>query len=185
MANWAQTDYVIEGPEDILDRIEKAIEKHGVRLDSSDNWEGNILDTLGIEFENDNNYMRGFIEDSTRLSDKSLSLYAEEAWGPTDFSHVLENNLPVKVYFQVEEPGCEVYATNDKDGKHFPDRYVIDMNYYGNWDTEYFHRKEDVMEYIRNRTDGKICTEEDIDKFNEEHETGDDFISIHEVEIVD
>ena len=31
-----------------------------------------------------------------------------------------------KVYYREEEPGCDVYYTNDDTGNYFPERYFLD-----------------------------------------------------------
>lgn len=49
MANWADTNYVIEGPEEVLKKLYKALEHHETAEGSSSDWEGNVLKALGIE----------------------------------------------------------------------------------------------------------------------------------------
>ena len=121
MANWARTDYRIEGNQKDLQEIynlckafdnsERPVMEDGASKD----WEGNIILALGIE--KGESYLRGFIQ-SCELSDGLLCIEAEEAWGATDFRHLLEKHYNgMKVYYIVEEDGCEVYATNDIDGK--------------------------------------------------------------------
>ena len=195
MANWAYTDYVVEGNIETIKRIYGAILKHPVQKDSHEDWEGNILHALNIDFENmkigdSEPYMRGFIQqDTVEMSDSTLTFSAEEAWGATDFADVLNEKMEdIKVFFYVQEEGMEVYATNDKEGKYFPDRFYVDTCIDGNYDSDYFKTEEKLYEWLSRKTDGKVTDGESIDKFNEEFENSDgydsNFIRIHEIEIV-
>lgn len=196
MANWASTDYVIEGSKEGIQRIYDAIKNHPVQEDSAENWEGNVLHALNLNFEkmkiNDSTpYMRGFIqEDTVELIDNILTFGAEEAWGATDFADVLNIRLrDIKVFFCVVEPGCEVYATNDREGKYFRNKWYADVCINGEYDTDYFTTTESMLEWLEKKTYGKIKTIDDIDKFNEEYEEegkeDENFICIHEFSIVD
>ena len=130
MANWASTSYRIEGKQEDLKTLNELINEFmdGKRPVMEDNaskdWEGNVALELG---ENTKGYyLRGFIQ-TCELEDDVLSIEAEEAWGATDFRHILEKHFEgMKVYFIVEEEGGEVYATNDKEGRFFDYRFLVD-----------------------------------------------------------
>ena len=198
MANWASTAYAIEGPKETLQKIEKAILEHPVEEGSSEDWEGNVLTALGIEWENKKPdgtgyYMRGFIRMDVEpwyTESGTLRFDAEEAWGATDLNEVLEKNIPdIKVFYVVEEPGEEVYATNDKEGKYFPDRYYVDTCIDGNYQSEYFQFESSVYKWLHDITDGRVNSEEGVEKFNSDYEDSDaddeNFIYIHKFAIVD
>ena len=192
MANWAYTSYAVEGPGETLERIEQAILHPDIEEDSAESWEGNVLRALGIEWKQDRSdggyYMRGFIQDKPWFNGDTLMFYAEEAWGVTDLNEVLEKNLPgVKVYYQVEEEGEEIYATNDKEGKYFPERYYVDICAGDCYDSDYFTTEENVWDYLSRVSDGKITTQEDVDAFNQkaEEECSDEYIKIHKFTIVE
>lgn len=190
MANWAITNYVIEGPKEVLHRIYNAILHHDVEGQSDENWEGNTLVALGIEWDRRNptgKYMRGFIDKhSVDLRKDVLMFEAEEAWGATDFNEVLEENLPVKVYYNVEEPDCGLYATNDKEGKYFRDRWFVDTCIDGDYNAEYFTEEKYVYEWLSDITNGRIKCGKDVNEFNESQDKDeDDFISIYEFKIID
>lgn len=197
MPNWAYTSYAVEGPKETLQKIEQAILHHPVVENSSGDWEGNVLEALDIKWvsrdqDRENGlYMRGFIHEKPWWIDDShsaLRFCADEAWGATDLNEALEQNLPVKVFYSVEEEGEGIYATNDKEGKYFPDRLYIDTCIDGNYESEYFPTDEEALEWLRGHTKGKIKDWDDIDKFNEEHENNntddDNFIFVHEFKIV-
>lgn len=191
MANWASTSYVIEGPEETLKKIDEAIKQSisNPPEDAGEGWEGSILMTLGANKEDlDKFYIRGFIEESTINSPNEMQLYAEEAWGITDFYKILGKLLPdIKIYWVVESIEDEVFATNDKEGKHFNSRYIADA-YIGNTDYyEYFETEESLYSWISKITNGKINTPEKVEKFNDRAEDKglDDYIHIFKIEIVD
>jgi hypothetical protein len=193
MANWAITDYVIEGSKESLKRIYDAIKNHEVEEESDNNWEGNILNALGIDWDREL-YMRGFIRDIESINfnpdtDAVLPFYAEEAWGATDFNIALEEGIPdIKVYFSVIEEGGEVYATNDAEGKYFTDRYYVDTCIDGDYNSEFFSSEKSIYQWLSNITNGKIKSKEDVAKFNSESEDSDNYdenyIYIHEFKII-
>lgn len=179
MPNWCCTDYVIEGKKDTLDKIYEAIENHSVKEGSSEDWEGNILETLGIDYAN--HFIRGFIEDSN-LDDDSISIYATEAWARTDFAELLLSKFQdIDVYWKAEEPGMDIYETNDSEGKYFPERYLVDILTPDDYIQEYFELKEDVYKYIEDHTGCRT------DKEIEEYNSKDDYhsITIHEFKVYD
>lgn len=193
MANWASTTYAVEGPKETLQKIEEAILNHPVAEGSDENWEGNILKALDVDWEaiihnGKGLYMRGFIEkDSVTYDDNgALRFWAEEAWEVTDFNKALESKFKdIKVYYSTEEPDSDVFATNDKKGKYFPDRFYADTCINDNYQMEYFTKESSVYEWLSKITDGKIKTKEDVDEFNGDVKNIDDFISIHEFVVVE
>ena len=191
MANWAFTSYAIEGPKETLLKIEDAI-LHPTQPEGADEgWEGGILNTLGLTYEErgpggTGKYMRGFIRDEVSWcdDDRVIRFDAKEAWGITDFYEVLEENFPdIKVYWTTEESGCEVYATNDKEGKYFSDRVCVDTCIDDNYQMDYFTSEKAAYAWLSKITDGKITNKEQAEAFNKE-DHGDDFISVHLYEIV-
>lgn len=194
MANWAYTSYAIEGPKETLKIIKEAIKKHPVEEGSSENWEGNVLKALNIEWKpykagEGGYYMRGFIDDGPWWDRRALRFTAEEAWEITDFYKVLEDNFPtIKVYWSVEEPDSEIYATNDIRGVYFPDRFFVDTCIKGNYQSDYFITKEDVYTWLAKITEGEVTDEKEMEAFNEKHEElktdEDNFINIHKYTVV-
>ena len=205
MANWAWTDYVVEGPEETLQKIYDAFHHHEVEEGSTASWEGNILKALGITWKDrkiiskkkdgeitflktKGYYMRGFIQDAPYWdNDGNLRFSAEEAWGATDFHELLEMNFPdIKVYYFVEEG---IYATNDKEGKYFKNRFYADCCIDGEYFSEYFMHESDMFKWLYRITDGRVDTMEKADAFNEEYEDSEDsddnFIFIYKCSIVD
>lgn len=187
MANWASTAYAIEGPKEVLEEIRKAIVK---AIETKDNRyeEYKACDNLGITYEETKVRLGGLIEEEPGYDDKgALRIFAEERWGLQDFNELLEQKFPdIKVYWIVEESGCEVYATNDKEGKYFPERYWVDTCINGNYQSEYFQFESSVYKWLHDLTDGKVKCEKDVEAFNSDCEQDDeDFIIIHTFEVMD
>ena len=173
MANWASTSYAIEGSKSDLERVFNVINDFvksnvkPVEANASKKWEGNIVKALGATDEQmKNNYLRGFIQ-TYEIIDGVLHLEAEEAWGTSDFRHLLAKLLQeLIIYYIVEECGCEVYATNDYDGKYFTDSYYIDVCIDGDYLSEYFNMEERVLAYVAQLLKREAITMEDIDEWN-------------------
>ena len=192
MSNWASTSYRIEGRKEDLEKVYNVIDefmserRKPIEVNASSEWEGNIIRALGATDEQmKNNYLRGFIEEYEMDGD-IIRIEAEEAWGTTDFRQVLAQLMPeLTIYYIVEEPGCEVYATNDADGKYFPERFYVDAYVNGDYQSEYFETEEQAMTYVANLLGKEKVSKNELENWNECHEEDDNFIYIHEFEIVE
>ena len=194
MANWAFTDYVVEGPHETLAKIYEAI-KNPDTSEGDEGWEGGVLKALGITWEERTPdgkglYMRGFIQEEPSLGENTLEFYAQEAWGATDFNEALEGAFPdIKVFYKVGEEGGEVYATNDKEGKYFSERFYVDTAIDDEYDSEYFKDEESMWQWLTQRFQQKIHSMKDVEKWNEKHEElcddDENFINIYKFAIID
>lgn len=190
MANWASTSYQIEGSKEELKKLFDLIDgfvkgRLKPAWDAAQNWEGNIIQALGATEEQiSGNYLRGFIS-HYEMEDETIRMDAEEAWGATDFRYILRKLVPgLTIYYIVEEPGCEVYATNDVDAKYFTDRFKADGYVDGEYWDEYYCDKETALKHAAQLLKKECVTEDDIDKYNKEHEEDDNYIYIHEFKYV-
>ena len=193
MPNWASTNYVFkakdqEQAKDLHDKIDSLSKMTEPLVPNSFGvlWMGCLVNLLGGDWNKV--YCRGEIIDCN-LTDDHVSISCETAWGEMpEFRHFLEQQyLESKVFYQVEECGNEVYATNDADGEFFKDRYCLD-SYDG---LEYFETIEEAAKYI-----GEIIgkdlkpdlaeIEKEIDDYMEEHDNSDEYwMSFHKFEVVD
>ena len=187
MANMASVAYAIEGPQKDLEKILGAI---CLALTDKQHWtEYKACEYLGFsEKELDDKYLRGEIDDEPTLENGVLRFYVEERWGLQDFNELLEKKFPeIKVYWVVEESGYEVYATNDKEGKYFPERYWVDTAQDDIYCSEYFKNEESMWKWLNEKYGVK--SEEEVEAWNAKYEeTGDEcenFIFIHEFSIID
>ena len=180
MANYATTTYKIEGPTPILQNLHNMLEslRNGDIKPSQDypeDWEGTVIHLLGGSIKGYS--MRGTITDSN-FNDGVLTIYAEEAWSVTDFRHALTDVYPdLTVYFRTEECGCDVFISNDVDGKYFSEDCLLDACFDGDGYSEYFATYEDACQYLLERTGFS-----DPDKYNELNPDGDSFAYIHTFE---
>lgn len=190
MANWASTSYVIEGSKEDVSKVYKVIDdfmqgrKKPLTETASDDWEGNVVKALGATDKQMKKYLRGFIE-YYDFDGQVLRIDAEEAWGATDFYEVLSELMPdLTIYYIVEEPGCEVYATNDAEGKYFSDRFYVESAINNQYDHEYFTEEKEALDYVAKLINREHVTKEEIDKWNEEQEEDDVYIYAHEYKVV-
>ena len=193
MPNWASTSYVFKGADekqakDLYEKIDSLakMEEPLVPNGFGKLWMGCLVNLLGGDW--DKVYCRGEIIDYN-LTDGHVSLSCETAWDEMpEFRHFIEQQYPgSKIYYQVEECGNCVYATNDADGEYFKDRYCVD-SYDG---LEYFETIEEAAEYI-----GEIIGKElpsdfakiegTIDDYMEEYDNSDEsWMSFHRFKVLD
>ena len=76
----------------------------------------------------------------------------------------------MKVYYIVEEEGCEVYATNDVEGKYFPYRFSVHSCIEGEDEFEDFKTEKEAMQYVASRLSLNSISLEEIKEWNEKHE---------------
>lgn len=98
-----------------------------------------------------------------------LRVDTESAWNPnmTALEYMLKAkyNGTVKMVYQSEEHGCEVYINSDKLGIYFTDRYIVDYSYKGSGDTYYFTWWKEAVEFLnKNFPKAHLDYEEDLEK---------------------
>lgn len=192
MPNWATTCYTFKGADenqakDLYQRIEalNKMDKPFVENGFGKLWMGCVVNYLGGNYEEV--YCRGEIIDYD-LSDDILHLCCETAWDETpEFRHYIESKYPgSKIYYQVEESGNIVYATNDREWKYYSERYLLEF-YDG---CEYFSSLESAAKYV-NGTIGKEvkpdvqAMETAIDEYMKEHPEEENWMSFHAFEVCD
>ncbi len=192
MPNWALTEYCFKGTteqaKDLYDKIDclQKMSEPFVPNAFGKLWMGCLVNYLGGDWETV--YCRGEIIDF-RLHDDLLRLTCETAWGEMpEFRHFIEQCYPgSKIYYQVEECGCEVYLTNDVEGLYFRDRYLLDC-YDG---IEYFTTIEAAAEYIGKLIEKEVLPnytdiEGAIEEYMDEHDNdAEHWMSFHKFEVVE
>ena len=148
-------------------------------------WIGNIIDALGEDWEKLR--CRGEII-GYHIENNLLTIYQSTAWCEQEgFRECIEKKFPsIKVYYREEEPGCDVYYTNDADRNYFPERYLLNNND----EPLYFNTIEEAAEYVSGIVNQKVeanmtAIEKALDNFEEENEDDDVFYSFHEFQVVD
>jgi len=89
-------------------------------------WLGNLVTRLGVNWQDV--YCKGEW-DNLKLTDSCLYFFTETAWQPPfGLLKLIQKCYPsLSFYFAAEGDDWDVYITNDKDGRHFKSRYVLDM----------------------------------------------------------
>jgi len=151
--------------EAIIQKCEKA-EKPIAESDFGNLWLGAVIKALGYNPEKFE--CRGQITEYYIKNDV-LVIHQETAWcEQKGFRQAIEKRYPsLCVFFIDEEPGCDVYATNDLDGKYFPYKYYLDTSE----GSEEFKTIDDAAKYVA----GVVChsvrpTIEYVKKACEEYE---------------
>lgn len=191
MANWCMTSFAVECEDKqklqrICDAIAKCNKGELENYEGCKSWTGNIFKVLGLEYESDRCFWHeAYIEGGV------LYISEESAWcrGTSMRQLIGQLNNPEEpdndliVYFQSEEPGCEIYETNDGEGGYFSSRYVFDEYQDGE---EYYSTFEglcnDVNNFLNEKNDFKDfdAVKERLDKYNEESEDYDRWAYVHE-----
>ncbi|MBM6943746.1 hypothetical protein QVO10_01655 [Bacteroides gallinaceum] len=193
MPNWCSTAYVVEGDAKeikslygLMKRLQDR-KKPAVKNDFGTTWLGCLVNALGKDWKAVS--CRGSWS-GLKLDGDVLKFNTETAWAPCNetFEAVREKYPSLRYYFIAEEPGLEVYETNDECGVYFKDRYYLDAcTPDGDYLSEYFEKLEDVFKWIEVELGKTVMTEEDIADIDIQWSTEceDAFCYLHEFEIVD
>ena len=92
----------------------------------------------------------------------------------------MKRNCPsVKVYYQVEEPGCELYATNSF--THFPERYLLDSYEEPLYFVDIEEGAKCVSDIVGHPVEPNVeAIDQALDDYLAEHEDDDTWYSFHE-----
>ena len=135
MPNWCSTTIAIYGDQDDLFEIWNCLnkleleEKPRVKNGFGKLWEGCVLDYFGIDWHEIN--CRGSIEQygiEEKNGRKWLQIWQEDAWyANIDYWLTIfdKAKLKLKLKYMAEEPGMDIYETNDKNREFFTDKYTI------------------------------------------------------------
>ncbi|MDR1119426.1 MAG: hypothetical protein LBM08_00735 [Dysgonamonadaceae bacterium] len=165
MPNWCFANYVIEGDkEEVKDLAEKLMSleksKHPVKNDFGTNWLGNAVTLFGGDHTKIS--CRGDFSDLEYIEgDNKLTFNVEAAWDEKAdvWKFVCDKYTSLRYYFYSEETGNGHYATNDREGKYFTDRFVLQMKE----GTEYFETKRSLFEYVSEYTGIKVSSIEQVE----------------------
>ena len=185
MPNWASVTYECVGdPKDIrrlngalmyIDKRKTTIVPNGF----GKWWLGNLVTKLGGNWEQ---YpCRGDITSYSLENETTLMIWQNTAWGEQEgVRKIIEEKLPsIKIYFQEEEPGCGLFATNSF--KHFPERYLLDSYE----EPLYFETIDEATQCVSDIVGYPIepsfeAIDQALDDYLAEHEDNDTWYSFHE-----
>lgn len=141
MANICISDITMVGDKALLQRLHDDIERYldenegsvyryGNELYPGSNYEGWFCDVGEVNKANEGEYF--------------LRFAVETKWNPAmDFFARLAKDKGLKLYYTAEEPGCELYQTNDVNGEFYDERYVL---YCRECEITYYNSKEDLVD---------------------------------------
>lgn len=189
MPNWCFTRYFVEGSEteitDLFNKLSSLPERADVHTnDFGKFWLGNVLGLFGADWKDI--WCRGKMMNLDRQKPDVLCFDTQTAWGdcPEVWDYVMKQYKTLKYYFYAEETGNCYYATNDKEGRFFSERYIVDQ--WGS-DTEDYETKEEVMADVAARIGLPVDSWEDMQKkieaYNKANEGSE--ICVHEVTLQD
>lgn len=187
MPNWCLTDYIIAGDEeeisDLYNKLSSLPSRDNVHENSFGKfWLGNVVELFGGNWEQIN--CRGGLYDLEKISPTEITFRTETAWGdlPQVWDFVLKQYPSLQYYFYAEEWGNCYYASNDHEGKYFPDRFIVDKYAEGN---SGYTTREDAMRNVSAHIAQPIESWADmlskVAKFNEDNE--DNEIYIYEIQV--
>lgn len=190
MPNWCFTSYVFEGKkEEIADLYGKLhslkeLQKPLVENDFGKLWLGCVVTLFGGNWNVIN--CRGEIDNLEEPNETTLELSTRTAWGdmPEVWDFVLKQYPSIKYYFCAEESGNCYYATNDKEGKYFTDRFIVEQDDVG---TEYHTTESELLTDIASRTSTSVTSRAEMDEavtqYNLAHEEQE--ISVYEYAVTE
>ena len=183
MANTCVTSYRIVGRKNEIDDLyEKLLKLRNMKEPLVENgwgilWLGCLVTILDGNWKDI--HCRGRITDFD-LEDDVLIIYTETSWSEmSEVRHYLEQVYPgLKIYYYEEEPGMEIYQTNDKHGHFFPERFILD-DFEGDG-PEYYNDTDSLLTAASEIFDKELKTMADL---NEIVENSDGY-SLHDIQVV-
>ena len=189
MPNWCFTSYCIEGSKTEITDLYQKLQSLSERKESLHpngfglEWLGNIVLLLGGDFEQIK--CRGSFHSLSLSEDGVLRFDTATAWGEMNevWEFVKKSYPSIQYYWLAEEGGNCYYATNDKDGKYFPERVIIDQTYSG---TEYYATDQAALDDIVNIIGKPVSDWEQAELLIKEYNTlNEDTIGIYRISVVE
>ena len=118
-----------------------------------------------------------------------LMFQTESAWVPhvEPFEHLLKTRYAnrIKMVYCSEECGMEVYVNTDVQGIFFPERFLVDCSYKGEYYTLYLDTYKEVIEWVHEIfPQAKVSLDSDIYEVEQAVEPyageGDDYFRLYE-----
>lgn len=172
MPNWDSIQYTIRGEEKELQEIYDALLK--MKESEHPDWAGSVLMGLGFDRKSlEDHRLRAFVQDFS-LEDGVLVITTEEAWYMTEFPNLLLEVFPnLDILYIEEEPGCEIYETNDAEGNTYPERAKVDYSLDGKDETEYFHSVKEAIKFAREISGKDFTTPEEFNYWSNDLDRSD------------
>lgn len=193
MPNWCSTAYAIEGdPKEVKSLYETMKELQERKEPSVENgfgttWLGCLVNALGGDWNEV--WCRGDWS-NLQFDGEILEFDTMTAWAPCNetFDFVSKKFPILRYYYQAEESGIAEYWTNDREGKYFPDKYIVDLYLpNGKWFNERFPDLTEVFKWFEEIAGQPVKSQQEIHTIVEEwqQQNNDSFCDIYEYKIDD
>ena len=134
MPNWCNTSYKVTGEKEKVEGLLsvlkelKAMPDPGLRENGfGSNWLGNVVIKMGGDPEE--HFSRGewfFDDDAVPIKEGVLSLTVLSAWQEmAAWRRFVEKAFSVRIYYLAEEMGNDIFVTNDRERRFFPDEWYL------------------------------------------------------------
>jgi len=197
MPNWNTTDYTLYGNKDNIKRlytdlkktvdIDRTKESKPFTFLGNSYWLGYIKKSFLPEVEEELP-VRGeisYIEEDIEDHDNdmaSLKLTTETAWvACSELMDKIARKYDLQLFYYSEEPGCEIFETNDLEGQFYSFRYMVDSEKEG---IEYYDTFEQVAEAIAKMTGIRLNNISEADDKLSAFNNDDTFLIINEISVV-
>ena len=192
MPNWCFTEYVVTGEKSEIKDLHKKMKSLEKRKKSlvengfGKTWMGNLVELFGGDWKK--TYCRGSWDIAELTPDGNLYFTAESAWEElSEWRRFIESQYKtITFYFMSEEPGMQIYQTNDSNRDFFTRRYAIELEDNGR---EEFDTYDEARTYVEQTIGRELKDDEDLEESLYEWAKatkGDDFyVSFIEYELVD
>ena len=147
-------------------------------------WLGNLVTRLGGNWHKV--YCRGEWSE-LELTENYLYFFTETAWQPPfRLLKLIQEVYPsLTFYFSAEGDDWDAYLTNDKDGRYFTSRFVLDMEP----DIEYFDTIEEANNHLAAYIGKPIEANwqalwNAAEEWNDDHPDADWYINVKQFEII-
>ena len=193
MPNWCSSAYAVEGDAREIKNLYELMkgledrETPSVPNGFGTTWLGCLVDALGKDWHTVS--CRGSWC-CLELKDGVLKFSTETAWCPCNevLDLVREKFPSFRYYYMTEEPGMEIYETNDDAGIYFPDRYYLDVcTLEEKYCDEYFTELQDVFKWIEEEFGQHVNSVYDIEALDTQWREKNDnsFCILHEFKVVE
>lgn len=197
MPNWNTTDYTLYGNKENIKRlytdlkktvdIDRTKESKPFTFLGNSYWLGYIKKSFLPEVEEELP-VRGeisYIEEDIEDHDNdmaSLKLTTETAWvACSELMDKIARKYDLQLFYYSEEPGCEIFETNDLEGQFYSFRYMVDSEKEG---IEYYDTFEQVAEAIAKMTGIRLNNISEADDKLSAFNNDDTFLIINEISVV-
>ena len=120
------------------------------------------------------------------LKDNVLTLLTESSWNfqGSAWELVKKKYPSLEIYFLADEPGNEIFCTNDTSGAYIPQKYSLDwQDETGDCDLQYFDDDCSLIEYVHDRFDSSVGDMDAVQHtITEMNENPDGYAVIREIE---